>query len=100
MQESKRRRRTAATAAVVAAGLLIAACGSSDGGNGNGSSSGGGDGAGEELTEINVAIMPLSGIAHFFVALDKGYFEDEGLKLNTEMAAGGAAVVPGLIAGE
>ncbi|HWL60680.1 MAG TPA: ABC transporter substrate-binding protein [Microbacteriaceae bacterium] len=53
-----------------------------------------------ELTDVRVAIMPLSGLAPFFLALDNGYFEEEGLRLETEMAAGGAAVIPALIAGD
>jgi NitT/TauT family transport system substrate-binding protein len=54
---------------------------------------------GAELQTVRVSIIPISDVTPLFAAMKQGYFEDEGLKIDTAPSAGGATGIPGLIAG-
>lgn len=56
--------------------------------------------AGNDAAEI--AIAATAGIPAQFIAygIDEGYFTEENLSASLELAAGGAAIVPGLMSGE
>lgn len=57
--------------------------------------------AGElETTELKLGVIPIADVAPVFIALDRGYFEEEGLTVTTEFAAGGAAAIPAVVAGD
>lgn len=63
-----------------------------------GSSEATSDGSG--LTEIDVALIPIVQVAPVMLALEKGYFEEEGLKVNTRMINEGPAIVPAVVSGD
>lgn len=58
------------------------------------------DGNDQELTPITVGIIPIGGVAPFFYGLEQGYFEDEGLDVQTEIGFGGAEFVPAVLSDE
>ncbi|KRF21025.1 hypothetical protein ASG90_00995 [Nocardioides sp. Soil797] len=62
----RQKRGVLAAALLLMAAVGLAGCGSADAGEG----------------EITVGVFPVSGIAPFYYADDKGYFEDEGLKVS------------------
>jgi len=63
---------------------------------------GGGDGAGEGAgpREVRVGVLPTSGVAPLYLGRDKGFFERRDIRLELQVAAGGAAVVPAVISGD
>jgi NitT/TauT family transport system substrate-binding protein len=56
--------------------------------------------AGGELTEVRVGIIPFAELAAFYIAIDEGIFEDEGLSVEPTQASGGATIVSSLAAGD
>ncbi len=59
------------------------------------------EGTGEpETTELLVGIVPVIDHASVFVAIQEGFFEEEGLDVTAQPAQGGAAAVPAMIAGD
>lgn len=76
--------------------LTLVACGSDGGTGGQGS----GDGAEDELTTIKVGILPITSVAALQLGIEKGFFEDEGLEIETEVAQSGAALVPAIVSGQ
>jgi NitT/TauT family transport system substrate-binding protein len=52
-----------------------------------------------ELQTLRVSIIPIADVTPLFAAMKQGYFEAEGLKIDTAPSAGGATGIPGLIAG-
>lgn len=89
-----RRMATAGAAALLA---LTAACGGSAS---DGSSGGGGGGGGGGTTTVNVGVVPIADIAPLHLGIKKGFFEEQGLDVQTQQAQGGAAIVPGVMSGE
>ncbi|MGW6173463.1 ABC transporter substrate-binding protein [Arthrobacter sp. NPDC055138] len=87
-------------AAASALALSLAAC---SGGNAaapaDGAPAPAGDGQ-PETTELLVGITPVADQASVFIAIDEGFFEDEGLEVTAQPAQGGAAAVPAMIAGD
>ncbi|MEV4171723.1 ABC transporter substrate-binding protein [Nonomuraea sp. NPDC049709] len=53
-----------------------------------------------EKTDIRIGMVPLPEVAPIQIAIDKGYFAAEGLKVETETIAGGGAAMPDLISGK
>ncbi|MFE7504088.1 ABC transporter substrate-binding protein [Promicromonospora sp. NPDC057488] len=85
-----------AVAVAAAAALLLAACGGpSEAGTGSGD--GGADGG---LTPVKVGVIPIVDVAPIYLGVQEGFFEEEGLDVTLELAQGGAAVVPAVVAGE
>lgn len=81
------------TAALMAAAILVgslAACGSDD------ESSAGADG----LTKVKVGILPAVDLAPVFLGIDKGYFEDEGIEIETQVLDSGPAIAAAVLAGD
>lgn len=56
-------------------------------------------GAGE-LTTINVGVLPITSVAALKLGIEKGFFEEEGLKVETPVAQSGAALVPAIVSGQ
>ena len=83
-------------ALAAAAVLLIAGCGDDGGGSGGGSS---GDGDEGPVT-LNVGVIPIADVAPLYLGMDKGFFEEENLKIVPKLAEGGAAIVPAVLAGD
>lgn len=53
-----------------------------------------------ELTAITVAVLPIGDLAAYFVAESNGIFQDHGLDVTTETAAGGSAAIAAMTAGD
>lgn len=53
-----------------------------------------------ETTELTLGLIPIADVAPVFIAIERGFFEEEGLTITTEFAAGGAAAIPALQAGD
>lgn len=95
---ARTRRMTASFAAVLAVGVLALGCGG-DSGDGAPSDAGGQADAGG-LTTLDVGIIGIAADAPIWVAMERGFFEEEGLKIETHTAAGGAAIVPAVVSGD
>ena len=75
---------------------LVAGCGD-DGGSGGG----GGDGGGApEPVTLKVGVIPIADVAPLYLGIDKGFFEEEGLTIEPQLAEGGAAIVPSVVSGD
>jgi NitT/TauT family transport system substrate-binding protein len=83
------RRRGALAASLLAIPLALTACGGTD----DESSSTGSD----SLTQVTVGVIPIVDVAPLYLGIDQGFFEDQGLELELELAQGGAAIVPGVM---
>jgi NitT/TauT family transport system substrate-binding protein len=83
--------RMAALAAALA--IAVAGCGDDD-------DSAGGGGDSSEVTTITVGTLPIANAAPMYLGMEKGFFEDEGLKINPQVGEGGAALIPSLISGD
>lgn len=82
--------------------LAVSACGggSPSGGGGGGDETAGGSGGNSDLTPITVGVIPIVDTAPIWLGQEKGFFKDEGLKLNLQTTSGGAAAVPGVVSGD
>ena len=80
-------------AALVVATLLVG-CGD-DGGGDSAESSGD-----EEVVTLTVGVIPIADVAPLYLGVDQGFFEDEGLKIETQLAEGGAAIIPSVLNGD
>jgi len=74
--------------------LALVACGSNAG---TGPQAGSGDS--QTLTKVRLTALPIANMASVQLAIDNGYFEDEGLDVEVSYATSGAAVVPGVLNG-
>jgi len=62
---------------------------------------GGGRATGKvEKSKIKVGILPVVDVGPFYLAIDKGYFRDEGLEVVPVVTASGKASIDGLISGD
>ncbi len=93
----------------VAGAALFAACGGDDEsdptgaggtGAGTGTTSAGSGSAPAGMTAATAAMLPITDVAPFFLAKDKGYFGDAGLEMTEQFAAGGAVILPSVESGE
>lgn len=73
----------------VGTALLLAGCGASNGAGAADQGSG--------LTEVTVGVLPVADTAAIYLGKEAGFFEEEGLDLQLEVTAGGAAAVPGVV---
>jgi NitT/TauT family transport system substrate-binding protein len=83
--------RIAALTAALA--IAVAGCGDDD-------DSAGGGGDSSEVTTITVGTLPIANAAPMYLGMEKGFFEDEGLKINPQIGEGGAALIPSLVSGD
>ncbi|GAA0491088.1 ABC transporter substrate-binding protein [Microbacterium aurantiacum] len=99
MRHRIRRTLTAASVITVSALALSACAGSSDSDSG----AGGDSGETETMTSVSLQLqwLPQAQFAGYYVALDQGYFEDEGFT-DVEILPSGGDIVPqdALLAGE
>ena len=87
--------------------VLVAACGG-DGGTdttaaGADTTAAGSDttaGASGDLTPLAVGVIPITDVVPLYVAIEEGLFEEAGLEVTPTLAEGGAAIIPGVEAGE
>jgi NitT/TauT family transport system substrate-binding protein len=54
----------------------------------------------QSLTKLRVGTIPIVDSAPLFIGIDKGYFKDEGIEIDTTPAPGGAALLPSVAAGQ
>jgi NitT/TauT family transport system substrate-binding protein len=80
---------------LAAAMLALAACGGGE--EGGGSASGAADG---ELRQVTVGMLPILPTAALYAGMEQGFFEDHGIELTVETGQGGAALLPGAMAGQ
>jgi NitT/TauT family transport system substrate-binding protein len=55
---------------------------------------------GLEKTEIKIGVLPVLGVAPLYIALEKGYFDDEGLTVTPETFKSGADAIPRMAQGD
>jgi len=53
----------------------------------------------QQKTNVRVYVIPIIDVAPLYAAIEQGYFEAEGLTVDTLPGSGGAAGIPGLIGG-
>lgn len=94
-------RRAMTVAALSTLALAIAACGSNDPVSDGPGPEGTPAVAGEpEVSELTVGVLPLADLAPFYLAIQEGLFEAEGLDVEPLVATGGAAQIAGVVAGD
>jgi NitT/TauT family transport system substrate-binding protein len=79
-------------ALAVACAFLVGACGDDDGG--------GGSGGGSEVTTLKVGVIPIADVAPLYLGMEKGFFKEENLEIEPQLAEGGAAIVPAVVSGD
>lgn len=83
-------------AVLISTTLLVAAGCGDDGGDGDGDGGNGSDGG---LDTVTVGLIPIIDVAPLFLGDQEGFFADAGIELETEFAAGGADIIPGVQSG-
>jgi ABC-type nitrate/sulfonate/bicarbonate transport system substrate-binding protein len=93
-------RRRGAIGLLAAASLGLAACSSAAPAPAPSASEGAEASTELETTDLLIGIVPVIDHVGVFVAIEEGFFEEEGLNVTAQPAQGGAAAVPAMIAGE
>jgi NitT/TauT family transport system substrate-binding protein len=75
--------------------LLVAGCGDDDDGD-----AGGGTAGSAQVETLKVGVIPIADVAPLYLGMDKGFFADEKLKIEPQLAEGGAAIVPSVVSGD
>jgi NitT/TauT family transport system substrate-binding protein len=83
-------RRIVAIALAAAVTVVLVACGDDDSG---------GEQSGSGPATLTVGILPIVETAPLTIAQQQGFFEEENLSVKTEMAPGGAAIIPAVLSG-
>jgi NitT/TauT family transport system substrate-binding protein len=86
-------RKVIPAALVIAAALAVTACGDDE----QPTTGGGG---GQELTTVRVGVIPITPVAPVYLGIEQGFFEEEGLRVEPQLAQGGAAIVPSVQSGD
>jgi NitT/TauT family transport system substrate-binding protein len=71
----------------------MTACGGDDDGGGGGGDSGG-------PTTLKVGVIPIADVAPLYLGIDKGFFEEQQLRIQPQLAEGGAAILPAVVSGD
>jgi NitT/TauT family transport system substrate-binding protein len=79
---------------LVAGACVLGACGSDDDGGG-----GGGGQAGKPAT-VKVGVIPIADVAPLYLGRKKGFFKQEKLTVQPQLAEGGAAITPAVLSGD
>jgi NitT/TauT family transport system substrate-binding protein len=85
-------RRVAMLLLALACAAGVAACGDDD--------DGGGGGGGDGPTTLRVGVIPIADVAPLYLGMDKGFFEEEQLTIEPQLAEGGAAITPAVMSGD
>lgn len=88
-------RKVGAVLAAATLAISLAACG----GGSSTAPAGSADGK-PEKTELTIGFIPVADQASLILAINKGYFEAEGLTVKSQTAQGGAAALPAMVAGD
>jgi NitT/TauT family transport system substrate-binding protein len=91
--DARRRRRGLTALAVAVAALLgVAACGGGD--------SGGGGSASNKPTTLKVGVIPIADVAPLYVGIKQGFFKQEKLDVQPQLAEGGATITAQVVSGD
>ena len=85
-------------AVLTAAMLVIAACGGDDEGSGGGGGGGGGGDGG--VTKVTIGTLPIANAAPMYIGMEKGFFREEGLELEPQVAQSGNELITALVGGD
>jgi NitT/TauT family transport system substrate-binding protein len=86
---------SASLASVLAgAALAVAGCGGDDAPE---QSAGGGE---AQPVTLKVGVIPIADVAPLYLGIKQGFFEAEKLKVEPQLAEGGAAIVPSVLSGD
>ena len=72
-------------------GLAISGCAGSEGDTSS---------TDQELTSVNVGVIPVVDVAPVYLGIEEGIFEQHGLEVTPTVAQGGAAIIPGVESGD
>jgi ABC-type nitrate/sulfonate/bicarbonate transport system substrate-binding protein len=53
-----------------------------------------------EPTKLTVGLVPIADVAPVYLGIENGFFEDEGLEVEIQIAQGGAEIVPQVMSGD
>ena len=79
----------------IAAALVAGGCGDDE-------EEGGGGGGGEtaEMTKLRVGVIPIADVAPLYLGIKQGFFEEQKLEIEPQLAEGGAAITPAVLSGD
>ena len=78
----------------IAVALVAGGCGDDE------EESGGGGGGQAEQTTLRVGVIPIADVAPLYLGMKQGFFEEQDLKLEPQLAEGGAAITPAVLSGD
>ena len=55
---------------------------------------------GSEQTTLRVGVIPIADVAPLYLGIKQGFFEDQNLKIEPQLAEGGAAITPAVLSGD
>ena len=61
---------------------------------------GGGDSGESEPVTLKVGVIPIADVAPLYLGIEKGFFEEENLTIEPQLAEGGAAIIPSVMSGD
>jgi NitT/TauT family transport system substrate-binding protein len=88
------------SALLKAAAVLLALAAGAAGCGGDDEPASGGDQGRQEVTTVKVTTIPTAAAAPLFVGIKQGFFKQERLRLETQFAEGGAAIIPSVQKGD
>lgn len=95
------RRAVLTTASAILAGTLaLTGCGAGSPSSSGMATTPQGDKAGTNLEKVSVGLIPITDVAPVYLGVQEGYFKEEGLELDIQLAQGGAAIVPAVMTGD
>ena len=80
-------------ALAIAAALVVGGCGDDE-------ETGGGGGGQAEPTTLRVGVIPIADVAPLYIGIEQGFFEDQQLTIEPQLAEGGAAITPAVLSGD
>jgi NitT/TauT family transport system substrate-binding protein len=80
-------------AVLVAAALAFAGCGDDESGGGGGGGEGG-------VTRVKIGTLPIANAAPMYIGMEKGFFREEGLQLEPQVAQSGNELITALVGGD
>ena len=54
----------------------------------------------DEQTTLTVGVIPIADVAPLYLGIKEGFFEEENLKIEPQLAEGGAAITPAVLSGD
>ena len=80
--------------------LLVLVCALAVGSCGGDDDDGGGDSGSSEPVTLKVGVIPIADVAPLYLGIKQGFFDDERLKIEPQLAEGGAAITPAVLSGD